>query len=59
MWYEGDDRVLTIGSDSFSDSDMLAGIPTYEDILALDPEMITVGGLSRLGGIFLRLCRSV
>ena len=42
VWYEGDDRVLTIGSDSFSDSDMLAGIPTYEDILALDPEMITV-----------------
>ena len=42
VWYEGDDRVLTIGSDSFSGSDMLAGIPTYEDILALDPEMITV-----------------
>lgn len=42
IWYEGDDRVLSGGAESFADADRLAGIPTYEDILNLNPEIITV-----------------
>ena len=41
VWYEGDDRVLDTGAVSFTQADMLAGIPTYEDVLSLDPEVIT------------------
>ncbi len=42
IWYEGDDRVLNAGAGSFQGKDVLAGMPTYEDILALDADVITV-----------------
>lgn len=41
VWYEGDERVLDTGAVSFTQADILAGIPTYEDILSLDPNTIT------------------
>lgn len=41
IWYEGDDRVLDTGAMAFTDIDLLAGVPTYEDVLELDVERIT------------------
>lgn len=35
IWYEGEDEVLTGGAAAFLQQDMLAGIPTYEDVLSL------------------------
>ncbi len=42
IWYEGDDRVLDTGATAFTEADLLAGVPTYEDILALDADRIRV-----------------
>ena len=39
-WYEGDDRTVSLATEATAD--MIAGIPTYEDILELDMQTITV-----------------
>ena len=36
IWYEGEDNVLSGGAADFLQQDVLAGIPTYEDVLTLE-----------------------
>lgn len=49
-WYEGDSQYQTAPADSLS-SDLAQHIPTYETVLALEPDRITSAGYERKGDL--------
>lgn len=60
MWYDGDRTALVFPADT-EVSDVVQRIPTYEDVLALDPERITAAGYESYAGadcVFVEIERS-
>ena len=55
LWYEGEDRLLDLGGEAFTDPDQMAGMPSWSDVLALDPGSITAAeyrGMEEIPCIF-------
>ncbi len=50
IWYEDPEEVFRRVSDELSSEDALQMIPTYEDVLTLEPEQITAAGYVLHGG---------